>query len=79
MTPKLFKKYINAYKRQKDDMDALNHKLGIYIAIGVNNPKKYPEKPYSQTENKQIEKNMSDERMKEKGKQIAIMFGGEVK
>ena len=79
MTPKIFKKYINAYKRQKDDMDALNYDLGIYIGLAVNNPKKYPTKPYSQTETQQLEKNMSDERMKEKGKQIAIMFGGEIK
>ena len=33
--------------------DRLNHILGNYIAVGINNPKKYPKKPaLSQDESK---------------------------
>lgn len=31
---------------QSKETDRLNHILGQYIAIGVNNPKKYPKQPY---------------------------------
>lgn len=30
--------------------DRLNHVLGTYIAVGVNDPQKYPEKPISSTD-----------------------------
>ena len=38
------------YERQFQD--ALNHTLGRYIGIAVNNPKKYPKEPYLAEERK---------------------------
>jgi len=79
ITPKLLQKYTQAYNRRLQDLDSLHHLLGNYIAIGVNNPKKYPKEPYL-TEKKQIAlKEMSDDQMQQEAKRIAIMFGGEVK
>lgn len=50
LTPIEFKKHCEAYeKKQENDMlkqDVLNHILGQYIAIAVNDPKHYPKKPY---------------------------------
>lgn len=33
-------------ERETEQRDQLNHMLGKYIALGVNNPKKYPSNPY---------------------------------
>lgn len=49
--------------REMERMDILNHLLGNYIALGVNNPKKYPKKPLFRTENAQKKAEMSDEEM----------------
>lgn len=49
--------------REMDRMDILNHLLGNYIALGVNNPKKYPKKPLFRTEKAQKKAEMSDEEM----------------
>jgi len=38
------------YERQ--GQDALNHLLGRYVGIAVNNPKKYPKEPYLSDERK---------------------------
>ena len=38
-----FKKRIENERREKD---FLNHLLGKYISLGVNAPKKYPNKPF---------------------------------
>ena len=46
ITPALYKKYTNAYERKLQDMDRLNYSLGLYISLGVNNPKKYPDYPF---------------------------------
>lgn len=49
--------------REMERMDILNHLLGNYIALGVNDPKKYPKKPLFRTENAQKKAEMSDEEM----------------
>ena len=50
MTPKQFKKALDAYTRKQKmdavEQDALNHSLGAYIRIAFNDPKKYPKKPF---------------------------------
>ena len=78
ITPKLFKKYTKAYKRRQRDIDELNHVLGNYIAIGINNPKEYPKKPYLSEEN-ETKKDMTDSSMELEARRIAKMFGGEIK
>lgn len=79
MTPKLLQKYTKAYTRRLQDIDRLNHGLGQYVAMGVNNPKKYPKEPFMQDKKQSELKDMSDTQMQEEAKRIAIMFGGEIK
>jgi len=79
MTPSLLKKYISAYDRRLADLDRLNHSLGIYIGMSVNNPKKYPKEPFLSKAPKKHNKNMGENQMKEEAKRIAIMFGGKIK
>lgn len=42
-----FKGYQEKIKAQSAMQDNLNHTLGVYIYYAVNNPKKYPKKPFS--------------------------------
>lgn len=60
MTIGEFKHCADGYKdrleREARQTDMLNHILGNYIAVGVNNPKKYPKKPtlHDSKDNKQV-------------------------
>jgi len=55
----------------------MNHMLGSYIAIGVNDAESYPLKPYLSDD--KPEDGMSDEAMELEAQRIAKMFGGEIK
>lgn len=50
MTPKQYEKWLEAFNERQDnntrEIDALNHLLGQYIAVGFNKPKDYPRKPF---------------------------------
>lgn len=50
MNPREIKVCFEGHKEKIEEemklKDSLNHLLGKYIAIGVNNPKKYPKKPF---------------------------------
>jgi hypothetical protein len=54
LNPKQFEKCIEVYihnkKQQAMEIDAHNYNLGRYVSIGVNNPRKYPNKPLLQKE-----------------------------
>lgn len=62
LNPKQFKKYLDAYQENKKEsakeIDAQNYNLGKYIAIAVNEPKKYPEKPLLWEEKEMTEREM---------------------
>lgn len=53
-TPKIFRKRVEVYQEMLEErvieVDAVNYNLGIYIAMAVNNPRKYPKKPYMSRE-----------------------------
>ena len=55
----------------------LNHLLGSYVGMAVNNPKKYPKKPYL-SENQPLE-DMDDDEMEKMAKRNTIKMGGEIK
>lgn len=75
MTPRELEVYAKAFKkrttREMERVDILNHLLGNYIALGVNNPKKYPKKPLFQTEKARKKEEMSDEEMEIFGRVLA--------
>lgn len=78
MTPNLMRKYINAYNRHLEDIDELNHDLGIYVGLAIKNPKKYPSEPFKKQKLDKINNRMTDDQMKEEAKRIAVMFGGKI-
>lgn len=57
--PAQFEKYIEVYRDQAKEraieQDMQNYNLARYIAIGVNDPKKFPREPYLAKELKQEE------------------------
>ena len=61
MTPREISLALETAKRRALDLDLLAWLVGQYVAIGVNNPKKFPRKP----NRIRFRKNMSDEEMKQ--------------
>ena len=59
-----------------EELDMLNYSLGQYVGISVNNPKKYPKKPFSYKE--QLE-NMTDEEMERQARRNTLKLGGDIK
>jgi len=60
LNPKQYAKHCKIYlKKEEQDVkvvDRLNHILGQYVGIAVNNGKEYPQKPYlDREETKQVE------------------------
>jgi len=79
MTPKLFDKYIESYNNKERAVDAHNYRLGQYVGIAHRDFSQYPKQPFLSLVQEQEAKEMSDIQMKDEGKRIAIMFGGEIK
>lgn len=81
-TPKQFEKHIEVYKKKEEararEMDMNNYNLGKYIAYAVNDPKKYPKKPFLE-EKRDAGKRMSGEEMEEIMKRNTIILGGNIK
>lgn len=57
-------------KRENEQADFLNHVLGSYIALAVNNPKKYPKKPFLSEEDSKRSAS-TDEEMEALGRVFA--------
>jgi hypothetical protein len=80
-TPAQLKKRIEVYndneERRAKEMDYNNYNLGRYIAYAVNDPKKYPRRPFSE----KIEemKPMTAEEMERVMRKNTIMLGGVIK
>ncbi len=70
------KAFISAENKRIKEQDALNHMLGKYISIGVNNPKDYPTRPYMDTSNDLAP--MSDEQMEQQARRNTIKLGGAI-
>lgn len=80
MQPIRFEKYIKAYAQRKEleakEVDAMNYSLGKYIAIAVNQPKRYPKKPFLYKE--EVKKEMTIEEMERIMQDNTIKLGGQI-
>lgn len=62
-------------KQRLKEIDNLNYLLGKYIGYAVNDPKHYPDKPF--TEQTPIDmKPMTDEEMERQARRNTIKMGG---
>lgn len=80
MTPKQLEQYrdahLNLEKQRIRKQDFLNHVLGQYMGIALNEPKNYPNQPkLSQT---QENVDMSDEDMERQARRNTIRMGGKI-
>lgn len=78
LTPKQWEKYVKVFnekeKQRLKEVDTLNYILGKYIAYGVNDPKHYPRKPFTEKDTEL--KPMSDEEMERQARRNTIKMGG---
>lgn len=84
MEPIEYKRYLDFYvereKQKVKEIDALNFMLGKYIAIGVNDPKKYPRKPFLEKEEVKVENRvMTGSEMERIIKRNNLILGGKTK
>lgn len=83
LTPKQWAKYVKVFNDKQQlrikELDTLNYMLGKYVAYGVNDPKHYPTKPYTYTDNDTELKPMSDEEMEKQARRNTIKMGGVIK
>jgi len=81
-TPKDFLRYSEIYseieKGRAREMDYNNFNLGKYIAYAVNDPKKYPKKPFLYEE-EEIKEGMTGDEMEGIMKRNTIILGGTLK
>ena len=81
LTPKQWEKYVKVFnekeKQRLKEVDTLNYLLGKYVAYGVNDPKHYPSKPF--TEKDTDLKPMTDEEMEKQARRKTIKMGGVIK
>jgi len=83
MTPRVFKKYLKVYVRKEEErakeMDSNNFNLGKYIAYAVNDPKKYPRRPFLDKRTEVEDKMMSAEEMERMARLNTVKLGGTIK
>lgn len=81
LNPKQWEKYVKVFnekeKQRLKEVDTLNYLLGKYVAYGVNDPKHYPRKPF--TEKHTDLKPMTDEEMEKQARRNTIKMGGVIK
>lgn len=79
-TPKQFNKYIKVYEEEIElrfkEQDISNHTLGKYIAYAVNEPKKYPKNPFTDTVKKKV---LTGDDLENIIKRNNILLGGTTK
>lgn len=78
LNPKQWEKYVKVFnekeKQRLKEIDILNYALGKYISIGVNDPRHYPTKPFSEKDTDL--KPMTDEEMERQARRNTIKMGG---
>lgn len=78
LNPKQWAKHIEVFNKKEQnrlrETDLLNHILGKYIAYAFNDPKHYPDKPF--TEKNTDLKTMTDEEMERQARHNTIRMGG---
>lgn len=81
LNPKQWAKYIKVFNEKETqrlkEVDTFNFILGKYIAFAVNDPKKYPSKPFTE-KNTELEP-MTDEEMEKQARRNTIKMGGVIK
>ena len=81
LNPKQYEKHIKVFKEKEEmrfkEVDTFNYILGKYIAYAVNDPKHYPNKPF--TEKNTELKPMTDEEMEKQARRNTIKMGGVIK
>jgi hypothetical protein len=73
----MVKGYEQRMKLRAKEHDALNFLLGRYIGVAVNDPKKYPKRPFLDEEVEQ--RDMSASEMERMAKINTIKLGGRIK
>ena len=80
-TPREYFQYLEVYKNIEEnrakEMDYNNFNLGKYIAYAVNDPKKYPKKPFL-WEGEEKKKDMTGEQMDKRMRRNTIILGGTI-
>lgn len=78
---KQYAKHVRVYnekrKEQYKEQDGLNYVLGKYIAYAFNDPKHYPNKPFSEKDTEL--KPMTSEQMESQARRNTIKMGGVIK
>lgn len=78
LNPKQWVKHIKVFnekeKQRIEETDMFNYILGKYVAYAVNDPKHYPNKPFTQKDTDL--KPMSDEEMEKQARRNTIKMGG---
>ena len=69
--------YIEKEENRAREMDMNNFNLGKYIAYAVNDPKKYPKKPFL-AKREEVGKIMSNEEMDKVMRRNTIILGGKI-
>lgn len=81
LTPKQWAKYVKVFNQKQElrlkELDSLNYILGKYVAFGVNDPKHYPSKPFTEKDT-ELEP-MTDEEMEKQARRNTIKMGGVIK
>lgn len=81
LNPKQYAKHVKIYQEMEEkrlkEKDTFNYVLGKYIAFAVNDPKHYPDKPFSEMETRMRE--MSDDEMEKQAIRNTIMMGGVIR
>ena len=78
LNPKQWEKYVKVFnekeKQRLKEVDTLNYVLGKYISFAVNDPKRYPSKPFSEKDTDL--KPMTDDEMERQARRNTIKMGG---
>ena len=83
LTPKQWAKHVKVFnekeKQRVTEIDKLNYLLGKYIGWAVNDPKHYPNKPFTEEEKQERLKVLSDKEMEKMAILNTQIMGGVIK
>ncbi len=78
LTPKQYAKHVKVFTDKEQsrykEVDMFNYILGKYVAYAVNDPKHYPNKPFTE-KTAQLEP-MTDDEMEKQARRNTIKMGG---
>ena len=78
LNPKQYAKHVEVFNQKEQqrykEKDLFNYLLGKYVAYAFNDPKRYPDKPF--TEKNTDLKPMTDDEMEKQARRNTIKMGG---